>query len=294
MDFTGSDLDEEHGLYANLKVSNIWPTERLVLDDTCEGSSRISIDGQGRTLPAISTKGMENLTSINITNARIPQKAFVDVESNNTAMVELIGGPGNMRIRENSYNDDHHDEHAVGLGLEDCVAADETVSFAGGFKYIHITSGKFDKIVIDAEAYNLMIFKMYESTMNEVEVSGCPGLIEFNISKNKIKQLSVTNCPELEDLYASGCEGLSSFNASNLPSCNGGIHIKDNKSLTGIMLPIFDEHWTDYDKRYFYYTEDGGATIKHDDRGYGWWYEGEPSRGYHRSKDWWIWGTGSE
>ena len=56
-----------------------------------------------------------------------------------------------------------------------------------------------------------------------------------------------------------------------------------------MMLPIFDEVWTKYDKRYYYYTDDGGITIKHKDKGYGWYYEGEPDRAYHISKDWWKW-----
>lgn len=295
LDFTGSVLDDSKYASPSLYVANILPSERLILDDTYEKECKITIDGRGRTLPAISTKGMENLTSINITNAKIPKAAFVDVESNNTDnLVEIIGGLGNMRIRENSYYDNHKDKHAVGLGLKDCSAAEATVSFAGGFKYIHITSSQFKKIVLDSGAYNLMKFKMYDSTMDAVDVSGCPELVVFDVSKNKIKQLSVLSCLELDELRANSCDGLSSFNASNLPNCYAGIFIQDNTSLTGKMLPIFDEQWTEYDKRYYYYTEDGGKTIKHKDRGYGWYYDGEPSRGYHRSKDWWTWGKGSE
>ena len=74
---------------------------------------------------------------------------------------------------------------------------------------------------------------------------------------------------------------MSSFEASGLPAIEE-LDCSHNTSLTGVMLPVFDQmlnagYTPHYDIRYEYEWEE----LKKDN-GFGYYYEGEPERGYHR------------
>ncbi len=118
-------------------------------------------------------------------------------------------------------------------------------------------------------------------THPSISVNGVNSLEVISV-RGTVESLSVSNCPKLSILNASSC-GLSSFDAANLPSINE-LKVDYNPNLTGVMLPVFDELYSrnswglSYDQRYFY-NSDGSVRT---DRGYGWYYQDEPARGYHR------------
>lgn len=173
----------------------------------------------------------------------------------------------------------------------------KNVTWPSGFKGIDIEKSQIKATTLDVPVPKINV---YTSTCGNLAISGCNGLKSLwmsldnggNISVSgcaslqtcrvgwNIAGLSVTSCPALTSLTARETK-MSSFQASSLPSLTD-LDLYNNKNLTGVMLPIFDEVRSKpgsslaYDKRYWYYYD--GTW---EDYGYGYWYEGEPDRGYH-------------
>lgn len=129
-----------------------------------------------------------------------------------------------------------------------------------------------------------------KEVINELEVANCDNLAELRINNTEtplsslLGILTVTNCRSLDWLDAQNLK-LREITLSSLPALTH-LFVKNNL-MTGVMLPIFDEvmnksnnSWANYDIRYSYY--DTGTKIEVTDHGVGYWYSGEPDRGYHR------------
>ena len=174
----------------------------------------------------------------------------------------------------------------------------KNVTWPSGFKGINIEHSQIKATKLDIAVPEINVYSstcgdlaisgcnglkslwMSLDTGGNISVSGCASLQTFRIGWN-IAGLSVTSCPALTSITARECK-MSSFQASALPSLTD-LDLYNNKNLTGVMLPIFDEVRSKpgsslaYDQRYWYYSD---GTWR--DNGYGYWYEGEPDRGYHR------------
>ena len=134
-----------------------------------------------------------------------------------------------------------------------------------------------------------------------VTVSGASDLRTINIGKG-VSGLSISNCPKLETLYASGID-LTSFSIAKPLSTYFNGFINDNKKLKGVIPNswsgislIFDVRysyatlgynerpsgsgWVCLKKEHGYDQETGeeyfGASYWYKDNGYGWHYSGEP------------------
>ncbi|MDD3273680.1 MAG: BACON domain-containing protein [Bacteroidales bacterium] len=127
---------------------------------------------------------------------------------------------------------------------------------------------------------------------NGLEVTNCEKLLELVVNNldlnikplnSLLGTLSVTNCKNLVRLDAENLK-LRELALSDLPSLVY-IYVRSNL-MTGLILPVFDEvrdrrydSVVKYDVRYEYY--DVGWEIQYVDNGVGYWYSGEPDRGYH-------------
>jgi len=135
-----------------------------------------------------------------------------------------------------------------------------------------------------------------------VTVSGASDLRTINIGKG-VSGLSISNCPKLETLYASGID-LTSFSIAKPLSTYFNGFINDNKKLKGVIPNswsgislIYDirysyatlgynerpsgSGWVCYKKEHGYDEETGeewfGSSYWYKDNGYGWHYPGEPT-----------------
>lgn len=173
----------------------------------------------------------------------------------------------------------------------------KNITWPSGFQRLNIEQSQIKATALDVAVPYLFIST---STCADLAISGCVGMKDLWISLDKggnisvsgcaslqtcrvgwnIAGLSVTSCPALTSLTARETK-MSSFQASSLPSLTD-LDLYNNRNLTGLMLPIFDEvrnkpgSSLSYDKRYWYWSD---GTWR--DEGYGYWYEGEPDRGYH-------------
>lgn len=146
------------------------------------------------------------------------------------------------------------------------------------------------------------------SNIGSVSVSGARDLQDLTIGKG-VQNLSISDCQKLDFLSASFSDDgdLEAFSISGTPNING-LYIHGNHKLKAVVPEVFDQIRTgggrlSYDVRYEYTEvfEDKGETyydingtwhrakeisyshyIYYHDYGYGFYYEGEPARGYHR------------
>ena len=118
-----------------------------------------------------------------------------------------------------------------------------------------------------------------------ISVSGCPLLEDCYIRslnpEYMLGSFSLSDCPALTYLF---CErlNLQSFEVSGVPAIQN-LYCRYNEGIGGEMLPVFEQmfaagYYPKYDVRYTYDYK--GEVLE--DLGYGYYYSGEPERGYHR------------
>lgn len=139
--------------------------------------------------------------------------------------------------------------------------------------------------------------------LTSLDVSGCTALEDLHCNESRLATLDVSGCTALRSLYCnnnllttldvSGCTALEKLDCyDNLLSSldiSGCTELRDlscdNNLLTQEITDIFEQLQNFiYDVRYEYWTEypDGGGYVDHyKDNGVGWWYPGEPEKGYH-------------
>ncbi len=107
-----------------------------------------------------------------------------------------------------------------------------------------------------SECVALDILHCFSNQLTSLNVSGCTALSDLRCYSNQLTSLNVSRCTELYYLWC------------------------DNNPITQMItelflnIPVFS-----YDQR-FYYDNDGNWSYKYDD-GHGWYYSGEPYKGYH-------------
>lgn len=188
--------------------------------------------------------------------------------------------------------------HATTIRMKNSTIAGEVSLSSPLLKEIHLSfmgSRFFDKLRIAdnplLEYVNIdfdMIDETIEVGIDELTLLNCNSLLEFKVynlgaaTQSLVRSLNVANCSKLDRLDARDLK-LRELTLSNLPALTR-LFVKGNL-MTGLMLPVFDEvrgkeyGWSNvsYDVRYFYEWGSDGYT----DTGVGYWYDGEPDRGYH-------------
>lgn len=115
---------------------------------------------------------------------------------------------------------------------------------------------------------NKTIKGIHARVQEAVMVSSCPSLTEASFDTSPITRFDMDGVPNLTYLNLEGCTNLS----KEVPA------LFDQEGLT-----------VKYEERYKYTYGDGPYTIEetgtkfnYTDKGYGFWYKGEPNRGYHK------------
>ena len=132
------------------------------------------------------------------------------------------------------------------------------------FKYLEVVSEIKEIKVLD----NKTIKGIHARVQEAVMVSSCPSLTEASFYTAPITRFDMDGVPNLTYLNLEGCTNLS----KEVPA------LFDQEGLT-----------VKYEERYKYTYGDGPYTIEetgtkfnYTDKGYGFWYKGEPNRGYHK------------
>ena len=123
---------------------------------------------------------------------------------------------------------------------------------------------------------SLEILSCSYNQLTSLDVSGCTSLKSLQCYNNQLTSLDLSSCKSLDYLYCS-YNKLSSLDVSN---CTLLKHLYcQNNKIYSVIPDWFSQLTTfQYDQRYTYSSE---YTNGYKDNGYGWWYPGEPEKGYH-------------
>jgi hypothetical protein len=101
----------------------------------------------------------------------------------------------------------------------------------------------------------------------------------------------VSNCAALKEAYFGGSP-ITSFQMDNVPAMET-LGLSECTKLTMLVPDVFEQIWNKeggkvyYELRYDYtygegpYTTELGTKFNYTDKGYGFYYRGEPMQGYH-------------
>jgi len=256
LDFSGFGADS-FSVYDNM-VSN---PEKVILDN-CEYLFLISYNAPNKeSIPRISAKNCPKLRLVTISDMAVDK---IDLSG-------IVLG----------------DEQECVLKMRYATVEDGSSFEFGKWPFTKLELEYYNITDIDvSEAPNLKDILAYPSRQlnGNVIIKACPKLKKVSFYGSNmdgyLNSLSVTDCPVLEILRCSAMD-LSSLEVSGVPNIQE-LSCSHNHNLTGEMLPVFDQmfeagYYPEYDQRYDYYNGE-----MREDIGYGFYYPGEPERGYHR------------
>ena len=150
---------------------------------------------------------------------------------------------------------------------------------------------------------SLEYLKFSGNSLTSLDVSSCRALVKLECGFNQLTSLKVSGCTALEELECWGNQ-LTSLNVSGFVAlkkleCSGNqltslnvsgctalreLGCSENKINSEIPNWFSQLEYFTYDVKYEYWDEqvdDDTWVRKHRDKGYGWWYPGEPGKGRH-------------
>ena len=168
---------------------------------------------------------------------------------------------------------------------------------------------------------NLSDLYCYSGKLSTLNVSGCSNLEYLDCSFNSLTSLNVSNCSKLKQMYCnsnslislnvSGCinftylhcgnnrlTSLDVGSCSNLKTLDCSFNSLTSLNVSGCTnlaslncysnqiqssIPSWFSQLYEFlhDVRYSYYYDYESGETKYIDNGVGWWYQGEPDKGYH-------------
>ena len=268
------------------KMANWWPEATEIMDLSGSG-----IDYLGSSVPSIVV--VDNCPKLRTIILQPEEgKTINSFSAKNCPALEDLALYGDINISA--------------AAIEDMV---KTVGDAGGA--LELTLWLNSSHVLDELTLGKGISEIRElKNVRALTLSGASDL-EYAIIRNSVSDLSVSDCPKLEELVARGA-GLESFSIDGTPALRA-IRVEDNEKLVPALVPaVFDRIRKAggriyYDERYEYkgardndpttsyvdsqgklwkryvwkYDDDYALYFWYHDTGHGFYYSGEPERSYH-------------
>ena len=126
---------------------------------------------------------------------------------------------------------------------------------------------------------NLLWLTCIYNSLTNLDVSSCVNLTNYlDCGHNSITNLNLRGCSKLQSLLCNDNK-LARLDVS---SCNALVIINCQNNAIQSEIPDWFRQLKEFrhDARYNYYILDG--KILYTDNSFGWWYPGEPEKGYHR------------
>lgn len=270
---------------STLNVSNCKSLNNI----NCTDDGLKLLDVSGCTALRHLDCGNNQLGSLNL--AECTSLAFLSCSNNELTSLELNGF-------ESLLNLSCYRNQLKSLDVSDCISLYSLSYSHNPLTYLDVTNcvnltqlsiDELESTTIKIKGENSFEELKYEEENKKftyLDLSGCTSLQEFNCENGQLSHLDVSGCTALEWLYCANNQ-LTSLNVSGCVSLKF-LECQNNK-ITSVIPDSFSQlNMFNHDERYRYWTVvvpngDGGYDYitKHEDRGIGWWYTGEPSKGYH-------------
>lgn len=187
------------------------------------------------------------------------------------------------------------------LGMLNCGDnAIETLDVKGCIRLSQLWcySNRLTEIDCSDSKETLGAYYCFSNRLRKIDVSGYRKLHELHCSDNEITDINITGCDglgwlycaynQIEDIDFTGIDPHmvaridvtgNRLLAVDLTPFVHGFHIWCKDTRTGGEIPLFFDRLEDFEHEARYeYLPGSGSYI---DRGYGWWYPGEPEKGSH-------------
>lgn len=235
------------------------PIESLSIDK-CDKLFKISCIGNNN--------GTNKLKTLYISNCEL----LIDVDYSNQPNIGTLTIKDCASITEPLYWEVPRD--LLKLDLSGCSAVITLPQYALTYR---------DLVEIDLEGCtSLKELNCYNNKLTSLNVSGCTSLTQLGCQSNSLTSLNVSGCPSLSILYCQS-NSLTSLDVSGCPELYI-LNCTDNHIVQQITIEDNIERFQ-YDILYNYWQVWDDVTqqniIKYSRNEYGWYYEGEPYRGYH-------------
>ncbi len=243
----------------SLDVSGCTALYRLV----CPGNQLTSLNVSGCTALVRLDSFSNQLTSLNVSGCTA--LGVLDCKYNQLTSLDVSGCTALEKL-------DCFDNHLTSLDVSGCTALRWLECYSNQLTSLDV-SGCTALGALDC-SYN---------HLTSLNVSGCTALVDLSCDRNQLTSLNVSGCTalwwlncfsnQLTSLDVSGCTELVSLDCAN-------------NQLTQVITGVFAElTYFSHDERYEYWDVDkyvdGVGYVRYEDKGVGWWYPGEPQKGYH-------------
>ena len=260
----------------SLNVSTCTALEEL----HCENNQLTSLNVSGCTALEKLHCETNQFTSLNVSGCT----ALEELDFYNNPLTSL-NVSGCTALKNLSF----HETQLTSLNVSGCTA----------FEDLWCTNLQLTSLNVSG-CTGLKKLNCYNNQLTSLNVSGCTALEELDCFNNQLTSLDVSTCTALEELECynnqltsldvSTCTALKRLycNDNQLTSLNvtGCMALKrlncENNRITSVVPDWFSQLQSFifyHDARYTYSKKNG--VTKYKDNGYGWWYPGEPEKGYH-------------
>lgn len=293
--------------YTELTYLSVNDNPLTVIDISgCTQINRLDV-GKGTTLYKVDVSGCSSLESLWLSDNIISELNFsgcnsmkeIFIENNRLTSLDL----SRHTLLENVQCDGNP---LRSIDLSDCIRL-KSFSFENRVKNNTLTS-------LDVSGCSfLQDLECFDGILATLDVSGCTSLENLRCHDNNLTRISLSGTQSLQsilchnnkltslnlsgrkNLYEINCENnnISSFSISGCTSLKY-LLCSENKIRMQIPDWFTQLERFEYDVRYTnYHREDiyieiggqqyptGETRLVYTDNGYGWWYSGEPTKGYH-------------
>ena len=290
-----ADLDCSGNELTSLNVSGCTALEDLF----CSGNQLTSLDVSGCTALNYLRCYSNQLTSLNVSGCTALN--YLDCDYNQLTSLNVSG----CAALEDLFCFDNQltslnvsgctalevlycwDNQLTSLNVSGCTALEFlfcyfnqltslNVSGCAALKHLYCDNNQLKSLNVSG-CTALEFLECDYNQLTSLNVSGCTALVILDCVNNQLKSLNVSGCAVLEDLGCSGNQ-LTSLNVSGCTALEY-LYCSDNPITQMITEPFLSIPYFHYDRR-FYYDNVGDWSYNYDD-GHGWYYPGEPQKGYH-------------
>ncbi len=184
----------------------------------------------------------------------------------------------------------------MSLGYLDCNNNHLTSLDVSGLGYLNCSNNQLTSLDVSGCKW-LGYLDCSNNQLPSLDISSCTSLADLYCSNNQLPSLDVSSCTSLVTLWCSsnqltsldvsGCTSLMSLycyvnqlTSLDVSGCTSLLTLICHENQISSVIPDWFSQLTNfqYDQRYTYSSE---YTNGYQDNGYGWWYPGEPEKGYH-------------
>lgn len=185
-----------------------------------------------------------------------------------------------------------HENQLTSLNVSNCTALIDlycrnnlltSINISGCMALVGLNCSHNQLSILDVSNCKMLLYLNCDNNqLVLLDVSSCTSLIELKCSYNQLASLDVSNFQALKHLICY----FNQLTSLNVSGCTALWELRCSNNKINSVIPEWFTRINifEYDQKYWYKPkeyENGEWITIYDEDEYGWWYQGEPERGYH-------------